>query len=82
MGEVASSEATTGEGGTCGLVVQGHSEGLAVIKTFQGGEATFSSTRVTLTQIDHIASAAEMLQKLDLCRVLVRTAYESTTTLR
>ena len=47
-------------------------EGMAVINTFQGGEATFGSTRGTLPRIDHIAAPAKMA-KLNLCRVQVRT---------
>ena len=47
---------------------------LAVPNTFKGGEATFSSTKGTLTQIDYIAALAEMLLQADQCWVLVRTA--------
>ena len=46
---------------------------MAVIFTFQGGEATFASTRGTLTRIDYIAAPADLLARLRLCRVLVRT---------
>ena len=46
---------------------------MAVIKTFQGGEPTFASTRGTLTRIDQIAAPADTLARLSLCRVLVRT---------
>ena len=43
-------------------------QGVAVINTFQGGEATFASTRGALTPIDYLAAPAEMLSRLDLCR--------------
>ena len=43
-------------------------QGVAVISTFQGGEATFASTRGALTPIDYLAAPAEMLSRLDLCR--------------
>ena len=46
---------------------------MAVIFTFQGGEATYASTRRTFTRIDHIAAPADMLARLRLSRVLVRT---------
>ena len=46
---------------------------MALNSTFQGGEATFPSTRGTLTRIDYIAAPVEMLARLNLCRVLVRT---------
>ena len=48
-------------------------EEMAVINTFQVGEATIASTRGTLTRIDYIARSAEMLARWILCRVLVRT---------
>ena len=44
-----------------------------VIKTFRGGEETFTSTRGALTRIDCIAAPAEMLPWLNLCRVLLTT---------
>ena len=44
-----------------------------MINTFQGGEATFARTRRTFTRIDYIAAPADMLARLRLCRVLVRT---------
>ena len=47
-----------------------------VINTFQGREATFASTRGTLTRIDYIAALAEMLARLHLCRVFLRTGIK------
>ena len=44
-----------------------------VIRTFQGGAATFSSTRGGPTQIYHSASPTEMGPRLDPRRILVRT---------
>ena len=44
-----------------------------MINTVHVGEATFASTRGTLTRIDNIAAPAEILTRLNLCRVLVRT---------
>ena len=52
-------------------------EGMAVINTFQGGEATFASTRGTLTRIDYITVPAEMLGRLNLCRVVVRKNWNT-----
>ena len=48
-------------------------EEMTVINTFQGGEATFASTRGTLTRIYYIASPADLLARLRLCRVLFTT---------
>ena len=48
-------------------------EEMAVINTFHGGEATFVSTRGTMTSIEYIAAPADMLARLRLCRALVRT---------
>ena len=48
-------------------------EGMAMINTFQGGEATFARTRRTQTRLDHIAASADLLARLRLRRVLVRT---------
>ena len=44
-----------------------------MINAFEGGEGTFSSTRVTLARIDHVVAPADMPRRLDQCRVLVRT---------
>ena len=46
---------------------------LHVINTFHGGEATFVSTRGTMTSIEYIAAPGDMLARLRLCRALVRT---------
>ena len=48
-------------------------EELVSINMFLGYEATFTSTRGTLSWIDHIAAPTEMLPQLDQCRVLVKT---------
>ena len=59
------------ERGTRGLAVPRHSAGgVSVINTFQGGEGTFTSTRVTLVRF---VALAEMPRRLGQCRVLVRT---------
>ena len=44
-------------------------EVMVVINTFQGGEATFASTRGAVTRIDCIAAPAEMLARLNLFRI-------------
>ena len=46
---------------------------MAVINISKRGESNFKRARGTLTQIADIAAPAEMLPRLDQCRVLVRT---------
>ena len=48
-------------------------EDLAVINISKRGESNFKRARGTLTQIADIAAPAEVLPRLDQCRVLVRT---------